>query len=127
MNLKSLKEFRKVINPTWGFIFERRVCMTVAFYTLGCKVNLYESEYLINEFRKRNYKIVDFNDKADIYIINTCTVTNTSDVKSKKMIRKAIRQNKDAIIVVMGCLAQIKHKELSNIKEIDSLIVIKIK
>ena len=96
--------------------------MTVAFYTLGCKVNLYESEYLINEFRKRNYKIVDFNDKADIYIINTCTVTNTSDVKSKKMIRKAIRQNKDAIIVVMGCLAQIKHKELSNIKEIDILI-----
>ena len=75
--------------------------MKVAFYSLGCKVNAYETEFLINEFKKKGYKIVDFNEKADIYIINTCTVTNSSDQKSRKIIRSACK-NKDAIVVVMG-------------------------
>ena len=95
--------------------------MKVAFYTLGCKVNAYESEYLINEFKKKRYEIVPFNDKADIYIINTCTVTNTSDQKSRKMIRNACK-NEDATIVVMGCYSQIKPNEVSNIPGVSIVI-----
>ncbi len=67
---------------------------------------MYESEYIINEFRKKNYEIVDFNDIADIYLINTCTVTNTSDIKSRKIIRQAINKNKEATIVALGCYIQ---------------------
>ncbi len=76
---------------------------TVGIYTLGCKVNTYESEYIINELEKNNYIIKDFDDICDIYIINTCTVTNNSDSKSKKIIRQAIKRNPDACVVVMGC------------------------
>lgn len=80
--------------------------MKVGIYTLGCKVNTYESEYVINELKKHNYEISDFDDICDIYIINTCTVTNTSDIKSKKIIRRARQKNKDACIVAMGCFIQ---------------------
>ena len=80
--------------------------------TLGCKVNIYESEYVISLLKKNNYEIVDFNDIADIYIINTCTVTNESDRKSRKIIRGARRKNNDAIIVVMGCYSQIGKEEI---------------
>lgn len=80
--------------------------MKVGIYTLGCKVNTYESEYVINELKKHNYEIGDFDDICDIYIINTCTVTNTSDIKSKKIIRRARQKNKDACIVAMGCFIQ---------------------
>ena len=76
---------------------------TVGIHTLGCKVNTYESEYIINELKKNGYIIKDFDDICDVYIINTCTVTNNSDSKSKKIIRQAIRRNKDACVVAMGC------------------------
>lgn len=82
--------------------------MKAAIHTLGCKVNIYESEYITNILKENGYQIVDFDSKADIYIINTCTVTNTSDKKSEKMIKRARKQNKDAIIIAMGCHAQIK-------------------
>lgn len=81
--------------------------MKVAICSLGCKVNIYESEYVISKLKENGYEIVPFNSLADIYIINTCTVTNTADNKSEKMIRQA-RKNKDAIVVVMGCHSQIK-------------------
>lgn len=76
---------------------------SVGVLTLGCKVNTYESEYVINELKKAGYEIKDFDDICDVYIINTCTVTNQSDSKSMKMIRQAIRRNKDACVVAMGC------------------------
>ena len=95
--------------------------MKVAFYNLGCKVNAYEIEFLINEFKKKGYTIVDFDDKADIYIINTCTVTNTSDQKSRKIIRSACK-NKDAIIVVMGCYSQIKPEVIKEIEGVSIVI-----
>ena len=76
---------------------------SVGICTLGCKVNTYESEYIINELKKASYEIKDFNDICDVYIINTCTVTNSSDAKSKKMIRQAIRRNPMACVVAMGC------------------------
>ena len=86
--------------------------MKVAVYTLGCKVNIYESEYVISLLKKNNYEIVDFSQKADIYIINTCTVTNESDKKDRKIINQAKKINKDAIIVVMGCYSQTTSNEI---------------
>jgi len=80
--------------------------MKVGIYTLGCKVNTYESEYITNLLKKNNYEISDFDDDCDIYIINTCTVTNTSDIKSRKIIRQARRRNSDALIIAMGCFIQ---------------------
>ena len=76
---------------------------SVGVLSLGCKVNTYESEYVINELKKAGYIIKDFDDICDVYIINTCTVTNQSDSKSRKMIRQAIKRNSDACVVAMGC------------------------
>ena len=78
--------------------------MRVKGISLGCKVNTYEIEYVLSEFKKNGYEVTT--DKADIYVINTCSVTNTSDAKSRKMINKIIRENKDACIVVMGCMIE---------------------
>ena len=83
---------------------------SVGIYTLGCKVNTYESEFIMNLLKENNYIIKDFDDICDIYIINTCTVTNNSDSKSGKIIRQAIRRNPDACIVAMGCYIE-SHKE----------------
>lgn len=80
--------------------------MKVGILTLGCKVNMYESEFVINELKSNGYTIGNFNDKCDIYIINTCSVTNTSDIKSRKMIRNAIRRNPDALVIAMGCFIE---------------------
>lgn len=85
--------------------------MKFAVCTLGCKVNTYESEYISNVFIKNGYTKVDFDELADIYIINTCTVTNTSDQKSRKMIRQARKRNEDALVVVMGCFSQIREND----------------
>ena len=95
---------------------------TVAFYTLGCKVNQYETNAMKQKFIEENYKIVDFEETADVYVVNTCTVTNMSDRKSRQMIRRAKKRNKNAILVVTGCYAQVGKKELEQIKEIDIVI-----
>ena len=92
--------------------------MKVGFCTLGCKVNTYESEVLMNKFKNSGYEIVDFNDIADVYVINTCSVTNTSDQKSRKMIREASRKNNDSIICVMGCYSQINHEDIKSLGDI---------
>ena len=76
---------------------------SVGVLSLGCKVNTYESEYVINELKNAGYEIKNFDDICDVYIINTCTVTNNSDSKSKKMIRQAIKRNPNACVVDMGC------------------------
>lgn len=86
--------------------------MKVGICSLGCKVNIYESEFMEGLLKDNGYTIVDFEDKADIYIINTCSVTNESDKKSRKMINRAKRNNKDAIIVVMGCYSQVSPDEI---------------
>ena len=80
--------------------------MKVGMMTLGCKVNAYESEYVMNLFQERGYEIVPFTDSCDVYIINTCSVTNMADVKSRKMIHQAIRRKKDACVVAMGCFIE---------------------
>lgn len=96
--------------------------MKFAVCTLGCKVNTYESEYVIDKLLKNGYVLTNFNDLADIYIINTCTVTNTSDQKSRKMIRQARKKNKDAIVVVMGCYTQIRENNDSILDYADVII-----
>lgn len=85
--------------------------MKVKGISLGCKVNTYEIEYVLSSFKDKGYEIV--NDLADIYIINTCSVTNMSDAKSRKVINRVIRENPDAIIVVMGCMIE-ANKDYNN-------------
>ncbi len=96
--------------------------MKVAIYTLGCKVNLYESEVIMNSFKKSGYEIVDFEDNADIVIINTCTVTNTSDKKSRNIIRQAVKKHEKAVIVVMGCYSQVRSADIKEIDGVDIII-----
>ena len=79
---------------------------------MGCKVNIYESEVVTDLLKKGGYEIVPFEDKADIYIINTCSVTNESDKKSRKMINRAKKNNSEAIIVVMGCYSQVSSDDI---------------
>lgn len=92
---------------------------TVAFVTLGCKVNQYETNAMIQQFKNKGYEILEHNQRADIYVINTCTVTNMSDRKSRQMIRRMKEQSKNAIVVACGCYVQVAKNELENIKEID--------
>ena len=96
--------------------------MKVAFYTLGCKVNQYETNGMIQEFLKRNYEFVLFHEKADVYIINTCTVTNMSDKKSRQMIRRTKELNSESIVVAVGCYAQVAREKLEEMKEIDLIL-----
>lgn len=96
--------------------------MKVAIYTLGCKVNLYESEVIMNSFKKSGYEIVNFEDNADIVIINTCTVTNTSDKKSRNIIRQAVKKHENAVIVVMGCYSQVRSADIKEIDGVDIII-----
>lgn len=94
----------------------------VAFHTLGCKVNQYETEAIAELFKNSGYQVVDFTDSADVYVINTCTVTNIGEKKSGQIIRRARKNNKDAIIVVMGCYAQVAHQEASSISGVNIVI-----
>lgn len=95
--------------------------MKCCVLTLGCKVNTYESEYIKEKFRENNYDIVELHDNPNVIVINTCTVTNQSDSKSRKMIRLAKKTNPNAIIVVCGCASE-HHKENIVDTDIDVLI-----
>lgn len=96
--------------------------MKVAFATLGCRVNQYESEAMAEKFIKNGYEVVQFDDIADVYVINTCTVTNMSDKKSRQMISRARRRNKDAIIAAVGCYTQIASEKVSQIGDADVIL-----
>lgn len=95
---------------------------TVSFYTLGCKVNQYETNAMEQQFIKNNYKIVENTQKADIYVINTCTVTNMAERKSRQMLRRVKEINPFAVLVVCGCYAQVAKNELEQIPEIDIIL-----
>jgi threonylcarbamoyladenosine tRNA methylthiotransferase MtaB len=95
---------------------------TVAFYTLGCKVNQQETASLMELFRERGFRRVSFRNKADVYIINTCTVTHTADQKSRQMIRRAISQEPDAVVAVVGCYSQVNPQELLAIPGVDLVV-----
>ncbi len=93
--------------------------MKVAFHTLGCKVNQYETEAMREQFVKAGFESVDENDFADVYVINTCTVTNLADRKSRQYIRRMKKGNPEAVIAVTGCYAQVKPEELEGLPEVD--------
>ena len=82
--------------------------MKINYYSLGCKVNLYETEAVLNEFIDNGFKLVSFKEKADVTIINTCTVTNTADQKTRQMINKALR-NKPKVLAIMGCFSALDY------------------
>ena len=91
----------------------------VAFYTLGCKVNQYETEAMLEMFEKEGYIQVDSEEFADVYVINTCTVTHMSDRKSRQYIRRMKKKNPDAIIAVVGCYSQVSPEEILEIEEVN--------
>lgn len=95
---------------------------SVAFHTLGCKVNHYETEAIWQLFQNDGYARHDFDQVADVYVINTCTVTNTGDKKSRQVIRRAIRKNPDAVICVTGCYAQTSPAEIMAIPGVDIVV-----
>jgi threonylcarbamoyladenosine tRNA methylthiotransferase MtaB len=94
----------------------------VAFHTLGCKVNHYETEAIWQLFKESGYERTEFESTADVYVINTCTVTNTGDKKSRQVIRRAIRKNPDAVICVTGCYAQTSPAEIMAIPGVDIVV-----
>ena len=97
---------------------ERRYMKKAASFALGCKVNQYESEAIAELFAEKGYEIVGIEDEADVYVINTCTVTNFGDKKSRQLIRKVKRQNENAIVAVVGCYAQTAPQELMQVEGI---------
>ena len=97
--------------------------MTFSIYTLGCKVNLYESEFVANLLKKNKYTEKEFSDFCDVYIINTCSVTNNADSKSMKMIRNAKKRNPEACIVAMGCFVEKSKDNLDKINECADIII----
>lgn len=111
--LESLYFREKKLNP---------VVPKVAFFTLGCKVNQYETAALAGLFLSKGYQVVDFGEKADVYVINTCTVTHISDRKSRQAIRRATKANPEAIVVVTGCYAQTASTEVLAIPGVDLVI-----
>ncbi len=94
----------------------------IASYTLGCKVNQYETEALVGSLSALGYEVVDYSQYADVYLINTCTVTSLADRKCRQVIRKAKKQNPDAIVVAMGCYAQVASAEVAAIEDVNIVI-----
>lgn len=96
--------------------------MRVAFHTLGCKVNTYESEALQKLFGAAHFKVVPFEQFSDVYVINTCTVTNKSDAKSRNMIRRAVKRNPEAVVAVIGCYSQIDPARVASMDGVDIIM-----
>lgn len=94
----------------------------VASHALGCKVNQYESEAIAELFAERGYEVVGIDEPADVYVINTCTVTNFGDKKSRQLIRKVKRQNPDAIVAAIGCYAQTQPEKIKEIEGVNLIV-----
>ena len=94
----------------------------VAFYTLGCKVNQYETNAMEKLFSDAGYEIVPFDEAADVYVVNTCTVTSVGDKKSRQILRRAKHLNPDAVIAAVGCLAQTDPKQIENTGAVDVIV-----
>ena len=93
-----------------------------AFYTLGCKLNFSETSTIAGSFKEVGFERVDFDEKADVYVINTCSVTNQGDKESRNIIRRAVRNNPDAMVIVVGCYSQLKPNEVSHIEGVDMVL-----
>ena len=95
---------------------------TIAFHNLGCKVNSYETDAMAQKCIEKGYKIVDFEQKSDIYVVNTCSVTNIADRKSRQMLHKAKKQNPDSVVVAVGCFVQANPEEAAKDEDIDLIV-----
>jgi threonylcarbamoyladenosine tRNA methylthiotransferase MtaB len=95
---------------------------TVAFHTLGCKVNQVETEQIKDELISNGYQVIDFSQPADLYIINTCTVTHVSDRKSRAVIRRALKANPEATVVVTGCMAELEPEKIASMKGVNLIV-----
>ena len=95
---------------------------TIAFHNLGCKVNSYETDAMAQKCSEKGYKIVDFEQKADIYVVNTCSVTNIADRKSRQMLHKAKKTNPDSVVVAVGCFVQANPEEVVKDEAIDLIV-----
>ena len=93
-----------------------------AFHTLGCKVNSYETEVMMQKLQEKGYHIVPFDEAADVYIVNTCTVTNIADRKSRQMLHRARQKNPDAVVVAAGCYAQTGADSMEKDDSVDLII-----
>lgn len=94
----------------------------VAFYTLGCKLNFSETSTIARDFQKEGFQRVDFEEKADIYVINTCSVTDNADKRFKSIVKSALKHNEEAFIIAIGCYAQLKPEELANVNGVDLVL-----
>ncbi len=94
----------------------------VAFYTLGCKLNFSETSTIARNFQNDGFERVDFEEKADIYVINTCSVTDNADKRFKTIVKSALKKNESAFLIAIGCYAQLKHEELANVNGVDLVL-----
>ena len=95
---------------------------TVAYHTLGCKLNFSETSTIARSLENEGYSKIPFDNGADIYVINTCSVTEQADKKCRNIVRKALSYNPEALVFVIGCYAQLKPKEISSIEGVDYVL-----
>ena len=110
------------MNTKKEFIIDNKRKIKIAFHTLGCKLNFSETSSISRTFSKDKYTIVSFNSKADVYVINTCSVTENADKKTKSLIKLILKKNINGFIAIIGCYAQLKTKEISQIQGVDLVI-----
>ena len=94
----------------------------IAFHTLGCKLNFSETATISRDFSRHGFEKVDYRDEADIYVLNTCSVTENADKKARKLIRQAKRRNPDSSVAVIGCYAQLKPNDIAAIDGVDIVL-----
>ena len=94
----------------------------VAFHTLGCKLNYSETSSIARSCEDEGYEKVDFKEKADIYVLNTCSVTENADKECKRLVRQVLKINSEAFVVIIGCFAQLKPEEISKYKGVDLVL-----
>ncbi|CAM1333734.1 Threonylcarbamoyladenosine tRNA methylthiotransferase MtaB [Tenacibaculum aestuariivivum] len=116
----------KIMNKNCNFAVDKCTRMNadkkVAFYTLGCKLNFSETSTIARNFINEGFKRVEFEEKADIYVINTCSVTDNADKRFKSIVKNALKQNDNAFIIGVGCYAQLKPEELANVNGVDLVL-----
>ncbi|MFW2491390.1 tRNA (N(6)-L-threonylcarbamoyladenosine(37)-C(2))-methylthiotransferase MtaB [Clostridium chromiireducens] len=120
VRVNNKSELKKIPNKQFKKSSEGK--SLVAFATLGCRVNHYETEAMAEKFIREGYEVTDFENFADVYVINTCSVTNMSDKKSRQIISKARRRNENAIIAAVGCYSQVSPEEVSKIEGVDVVL-----
>ena len=110
------------MNTKKEFIIDKKRKIKIAFHTLGCKLNFSETSSISRTFNKDKYNIVSFNSRADVYVINTCSVTENADKKTKSLIKLVLKKNVNGFIAIIGCYAQLQSKEISQIEGVDLVI-----